>query len=123
MKNNLCCPLDPEMKIAWEKELQKDLDSLKNSNIDEIAALLKILSNPIRLQMIMLLLKRDYCVCELVYLLKEKQNLVSYNLSILKKHQIVESYNLSKNKYYKINLNGNAIDTIQYIKKNLLNGF
>lgn len=123
MKNNLCCPLDPEMKIAWEKELQKDLDSLKNSNIDEIAALLKILSNPIRLQMIMLLFKRDYCVCELVYLLKEKQNLVSYNLSILKKHQIVESYNLSKNKYYKINLNGNAIDTIQYIKKNLLNGF
>lgn len=123
MKNDRCCPVDAEMKIIWENGLQNDLNSLKGSNINEIATLLKILSNPIRLQIIMLLQKRDYCVCELVYLLKEKQNLISYNLGILKKHQIVDSYNCSKNKYYKLNLNGNAMPLIKYIKDNLITGF
>ncbi len=46
MKNDRCCPIDPDMKMIWETELQKDLDSLKNANISEIAELLKILSNP-----------------------------------------------------------------------------
>jgi len=123
MKNNLCCPTDPDMKTVWENELQKDLGSLKNSNIDEVTTLFKILSNPIRLKIIILLLKRDYCVCELVYLLREKQNLVSHNLSLLKKHQIVDYYNRSKNKYYKLNLDGNAIGVIKHIKENLLTGF
>ncbi len=123
MKNDRCCPIDPDMKIIWETELQKDLDSLKNANINEIAELLKILSNPIRLQIIMLLFRRDYCVCELVMVLKEKQNLISYNLGILKKQEIVESYNRSKDKYYKLNLDGNAMPLIEYIKKSLITGF
>jgi ArsR family transcriptional regulator len=123
MKNDRCCPIDPDMKIIWETELQKDLDSLKNTNINEIVELLKILSNPTRLQIIMLLFRRDYCVCELVSILKEKQNLISYNLSILKKHEIVESYNRSKDKYYKLNLDGNAMPLIEYIKKSLITGF
>ena len=123
MKDDRCCPIDPEMKDIWENDLQKDLESLKNSNINETAELLKILSNPTRLKMIMLLTKGDYCVCELVLILKEKQNLISYNLGILKKHQIVESYNRSKDKYYKLNLEGNAMPLIDYIKENLITGF
>lgn len=123
MKNDRCCPIDSDMKVIWENGLQNDLNSLKNANISEVAALLKILSNTTRLQIMMLLQKRDYCVCELVYLLKEKQNLISYNLGILKKHQIVDSYNLSKNKYYKLNLEGNAMPLIKYIKDNLITGF
>jgi len=119
MKNNRCCPTDPDMKMVWENGLQKDLNSLENANIGEIATLFKILSNPIRLQVIMLLFKRDYCVCELVYLLKEKHNLISYNLSILKKHQITDSYNRSKGKYYKLNLDGSAMPLIKYIKENM----
>ncbi len=123
MKNNRCCPVDSDMKTVWEDGLQKDLKSLKESNIIEIVDLLKILGNPIRMQIILLLYKRDYCVCELVYLLNEKQNLVSYNLGILKKRQIIDSYNLSKNKYYKLNLEGNARPLIEYIKENMIVGF
>lgn len=123
MKNNRCCPTDPDMNMAWENGLQKDLNSLKNANIGEIATLFKILSNPIRLQIVILLLKKDYCVCELVYLLKEKHNLISYNLGMLKKRQIVYSYNRSKDKYYKLNLEGNAMPVIEYIKENLITNF
>jgi ArsR family transcriptional regulator len=111
------------MRLIWENGLQNDLTFLKGSDINEIATLLKILSNPIRLQIIMLLQKRDYCVCELVYLLKEKQNLISYNLGILKKHQIIDSYNRSKDKYYKLNLNRDAMPLINYIKENLITDF
>ena len=123
MKNDRCCPVDSDMRLIWENGLQNDLTFLKGSNINEIATLLKILSNPIRLQIIMILQKRDYCVCELVYLLKEKQNLISYNLGILKEHEIICSYSRSKNKYYKLNLDGAAMPLIKYIKENLITGF
>ena len=123
MKNDRCCPVDSDMKLIWENGLQNDLDSLERANIDEIVTLLKILSNPTRLQIILLLQKRDYCVCELVYLIKEKQNLISYNLGILKKHKIISSYSNSKNKYYKLNSDGTAMSLINYIKVNLITGF
>ncbi len=123
MKNERCCPVDSDMKLIWENRLQNDLNFLGRANIDEIVTLLKILSNPTRLQIILLLQKRDYCVCELVYLLKEKQNLISYNLGILKKHQVIDSYYRSKDRYYKLNLDGDAMPLINYIKENLIAGF
>jgi ArsR family transcriptional regulator len=123
MRNDRCCPIDPDAKMVWESEIQKDLDSLKNANVGEIAELLKVISNPTRFKIIMLLFKGDYCVCELVQILQEKQNLISYNLGILKKHQIIESYNRSKDKYYKLNLDGDAMPLIKYIEENLIIGF
>ena len=120
MEKNRCCPTDTEMKLIWESELKRESDSLKNSNIQEIALLLKIISNPTRLQIIMHLLKKDYCVCELVYLLNEKQNLISYNLGLLKKHEIVESYNRSKDKYYKLGSNKNALLILNFINEKLM---
>lgn len=123
MKNDRCCPIDPETKINWESDLNKDIEALKNPDISETAELLKVVSNHTRLKIVMLLLKGDYCVCELVYILNEKQNLISYNLGILKKHRIVDSYNRSKDKYYKLNLNGDAMPLINFIKENLIIGF
>jgi len=120
MRNDRCCPVDKDMKVTWEKGLNEEIISLKNINIKDSIELLKVLSNPIRLQMIMLLLMGDYCVCELVYILKEKQNLISYNLGILKKKDIVDSYNRSGDKYYKLNTDGNAMPLINYIKDNLI---
>ncbi len=120
MKKNPCCPIDPEMKMVWESGLQEDFDSLENANINEIASTLKILSNPSRLKMVLLLSKRDYCVCEFVMLLNEKQNLISYNLGILKKHDMVDSYYSSKDKYY--TLNKKATNIVGCLKQNLIIG-
>ncbi len=123
MKIDRCCPVDTEMKEIWENDLQRDFESLENSNISTVSELLKVISNPTRLKIIMLLFKGDYCVCELVLILKEKQNLISYNLGILKKQGIIESYNRSRDKYYKLNLEGEAMPLIKYIKENLITGF
>jgi ArsR family transcriptional regulator len=120
MKDDRCCPVDSDIKIVWKNGLERDINYLKNVNINEISEILKILSNPIRLQMIILLLKGDYCVCELVLILKEKQNLISYNLGILKKHDIADSYNRSGDKYYKLNTDGKSMPLINYIKENLI---
>ncbi|MBI5680937.1 MAG: winged helix-turn-helix transcriptional regulator [Methanobacterium sp.] len=120
MKKNRCCPVDPETKMIWKNDLQKDSDSLKNANINDIVSVLKIISNPSRLKMVILLSQRDYCVCEFVILLGEKQNLISYNLGILKKHQMVDSYYSSKDKYYK--LNDNAMNIVRCIQQNLIMG-
>lgn len=118
MKQELCCPADHAMKIVWEKELQNEMDFLENTNINELSVIFKVLSHPLRLKILMLLLRGDHCVCELVNVLKEKQNLISYNLSILKDHKLVEPYNSSKYKYYR--LNENAINMIRCINENLI---
>lgn len=123
MKNERCCPVDSDMKVVWENDLQKDLESLENSNVLEAAELLKVISNPSRLKMIMLLTKGDYCVCELVSILNEKQNLISYNLGILKKKGIIGSYNRSRDKYYKLNLDGDTMPLIEFIKENMMTDF
>jgi ArsR family transcriptional regulator len=99
------------MKMNWENELQEDSHSLKNPNINETASLLKILSNPSRL---------NHCVCEFVILLNEKQNLISYNLGILKKHDMVDSYYSSKDKYY--TLNEKAVNIVRCLKQNIILG-
>ncbi len=118
MRTARCCPADCAIKSDWEKELESEGDFLKNNKFNGASAVLKILGSPLRLKITMMLLKRDHCVCEILYLLNEKQNLVSHNLGILKRAQIIESYYRSKHKYYK--LNDSAITSIRFIKENLI---
>lgn len=51
----------------------------------------KALSDPTRLRILMLLLKRDLCVCELVFSLKMEQSRISHQLRILRDADLVES--------------------------------
>jgi DNA-binding transcriptional ArsR family regulator len=113
-----CCPSDCAVKNDWEEELKTETDFLKTAKFREANTILRVLSHPSRLQIVMLLLNRDHCVCELVNILKERQNLISYNLGILKKYKVIDSYNRSKNKFYK--LNDNTIGIIRLIKQNLI---
>lgn len=75
---------------------------------DSISALLeymKLLDHPLRLKIILMLLKRDHCVCEFWYVFQEPQSLISYNLKKLKDGGLIESYYRSNHKIYKINDN------------------
>ena len=113
-----CCPGDCAVRSDWEKELQAEIDYIKTDTFQEANALFKVLSHPLRLQIVMLLLNRDHCVCEIIYVLKEKQNLISYNLGILKEAGIIDSYYRSKHKIYK--LNDHAAGIIRLLKVNLI---
>lgn len=96
-----CCPTASVMKTEWENDLRTGPE-MPDSEIDRLNRLFKTLGHPLRLKIVLLLLERDHCVCELVYLLGDKQNLVSHHLAIMKTNGVVESYNSSKWKYYKL---------------------
>jgi ArsR family transcriptional regulator len=50
----------------------------------------KALADPVRLRIVSLLLRRELCVCELMFILKMEQSRVSHQLRILKDADLVE---------------------------------
>ncbi len=62
----------------------------------------KALSDPTRLRILMLLLERDLCVCELVFTLKMGQSRISHQLRILRDADLVEDIRDGKWTNYKI---------------------
>ncbi len=104
MKIQRCCAADPSIRVELEEELKKQLEETPGEeSLNKNSKIFYGLSHPLRLKIAVLLLKSDYCVCELVKLTEKKQNLVSHHLTILRKSGVVNSYMKSKWKYYKIN--------------------
>lgn len=96
-----CCPADKDLKEEWEHELENEA-SIDEYEINNLCNVFKVLSNPLRLKIAYHLLKQEYCVGALVYLLREKQNLVSHHLSIMKENELVDSYRSSRYTYYRL---------------------
>lgn len=97
-----CCPKDKEINRKWITSLESESSNISENRVIEICNFCKVFSNPLRVNIALLLSKRDLCVCEIVSILKEKQNLVSHHLSIMKRYGVIGSYNQSKYKYYKV---------------------
>ena len=51
---------------------------------------LKALSDPTRLRIVMVLLEKDLCVCELMFILDMEQSRISHQLRILRDAELVE---------------------------------
>jgi ArsR family transcriptional regulator len=62
----------------------------------------KALSDPTRLRILMLLLKRELCVCELVFTLKMEQSRISHQLRVLRDADLVEDIREGKWTNYRI---------------------
>jgi len=58
--------------------------------MERLLKTLKALADPTRLRIILLLLERDLCVCELTYILKMSQSRVSHQLRILRDAGLAE---------------------------------
>lgn len=97
-----CCPADGELDHVWREELEHETHELASPVFDELAATMKVLSNPLRIRILFLLTKKDHSVFELLYILKEPQNLLSYNLGVLKEAGLLESYYRSRHKTYRL---------------------
>jgi len=74
----------------------------------------KALSDPTRLRIFMLLLERELCVCELVFILKMEQSRISHQLRILRDADLVEDIRYGKWTNYRI---------LEKTKKNLMGLF
>jgi ArsR family transcriptional regulator, arsenate/arsenite/antimonite-responsive transcriptional repressor len=97
-----CCPVDPNKKNEWEEKMLQEIDFLDN-DIKKATEIFSALGHPIRLKIAYFLSQRDHCVCELIFKLNERQNLVSHHLSIMKECGIIEGYYSSKWRFYKLN--------------------
>lgn len=97
-----CCPKDRTLKKEWVDRLESESNNISNDRVNEISNFCYVFSHPLRLKIALLLNKGDLCVCEIVSILKERQNLVSHHISVMKKYGVVSSYNQSKYKYYMI---------------------
>ena len=56
----------------------------------EAVKIFKALSDPTRLRILILLMRGDLCVCELVFVLKMEQSRISHQLRILRDADLVE---------------------------------
>ena len=112
-----CCPKDKNIKKEWTEKLEGESSNISNNRVIEISNFCKVFSHPLRVKIALLLNNGDLCVCEIVSVLNEKQNLISHNLSIMKKYRVVSSYNQSKYKYYRIEkAAASVLDTISSCK-------
>jgi len=68
----------------------------------DLIKILKALSDSTRLRIILLLLKKDLCVCELTFILKMEQSRISHQLRILKDADLVEDIRDKKWIIYRI---------------------
>ena len=62
----------------------------------------KVLSDPTRLGIVLLLAKGELCVCQIESALKERQAKISRHLAYLRKHGIVKTRRQWKWKYYSL---------------------
>ncbi len=63
----------------------------------------KALSDPTRLRIILLLIKRELCVCELMFILNMEQSRISHQLRILRDSDLVEDIRDGKWITYRVN--------------------
>jgi DNA-binding transcriptional ArsR family regulator len=103
MASARCCPADCALRSDWEDELREEKEALSTDKIIIFNRMMKLLSHPLRLNILLLLLKRDHCVCEFYYVFEEPRNLISYNLKVLKNGGLIDSYYRSNHKIYKLN--------------------
>ncbi len=68
----------------------------------EAIKVFKALSDPTRLRILLLLLRRNLCVCELMFILKMEQSRLSHQLRILKDADLVEDLRDSRWIIYRI---------------------
>jgi len=68
----------------------------------DILKAFKALSDATRLRVVLLLMERDLCVCELVFILKMEQSRISHQLRVLRDANLVEDIRQGRWMIYRI---------------------
>ena len=96
-----CCPADCALREDWEDELNQVKSALEDESVLRMEHMLKAISHPLRLKILLMLSNRDQCVCEFIWIFKESSTLISNHLKILKDAGIIETYYRSNHKIYR----------------------
>ncbi len=82
------CKIPPSYKISMET-LEK-VERLMREDVSDTVAILKVLSDPMRLRILKALRIEDLCVCVLVELMNCEYSKLSYHLKLLKEAGLID---------------------------------
>jgi ArsR family transcriptional regulator len=96
---------------------------IKNSVMKSYTRFFRVLSDPTRLGIVILLAKGELCVCQIEAALKVHQAKISRHLAYLRKHGIVKVRNQWKWKYYSLFKPRNKFERgiLKYLQESLAN--
>lgn len=90
-----------EVKFSDKKLVTKLRKSMKDdSTLHELAETYKVLSDPTRLKLCMLLAEAELCVCDLAALLNISDSAVSHQLRLLRSLRLVKYRRAGKMAFY-----------------------
>lgn len=70
------------------------------NDLDELAGFLRLIGNPLRLEILFCLLQEPCCVCELAQKLNQRQPCISQHLMLLRKMGLVSTHKEGWNHLY-----------------------
>lgn len=87
-----------------EAKVRKTQQTLPaDPHIIQMVEIFKALSDPTRLKIVLCLLDREHCVCDIAVLCNQSDSAVSHQLRILRTLKIVKNRRAGKIMYYSIN--------------------
>jgi ArsR family transcriptional regulator len=90
-----------EIKHLSKQKIQTlRAELLSSKTLHELAETFKVLGDPTRLNIIQLLSKQEFCVCDLAALLNATTSLVSHQLRILRNLRLVTVRRKGQNVFY-----------------------
>lgn len=93
-----------DVRCIHEDKVRKTRQTLPSDDtISRMVDIFKALSDPTRLKIVLALLNREHCVCDLAVLCGQSDSAVSHQLRILRTMKIVKNRRQGKIMYYSIN--------------------
>lgn len=87
-------------------------DNSKIKGVGELSALLKLISDNSRLQLLCILQNGEHCVCQLMDHIKLSQSLISHHLKDLKDYGLISGRKDSKWSHYSLTPKGKKITNL-----------
>ena len=90
------------MRPGWYERMQVPGAVHASAAAEQLAAVLKVVANPVRLRILMLLAAEQLCVCHLQDALGVRQTLTSHHLRALRDAGLVETEPCGRFVYYRL---------------------
>ena len=92
-----------QVKCINEKMVEETLDTLPNvDEVEQMSSIFKVLSDASRLRIVLSLLERELCVCDIAAVCSLSDSSVSHQLRLLRNLKIVRNRREGKIVYYSL---------------------